>query len=163
MPEMVANPEESATVAGIRRILLVVLLIGLMGMGVELLLLKHFEEVGQLIPLVLIGVALASTLWHVLRRGPGSLRILQIAMVFFIAAGLLGVFLHYGANVEFQREVDPSLVGTALFWRAIAAKSPPPLAPGSMAQLGLIGLAYTYRHPAISRHPAGDAFEERVK
>ncbi len=32
----------------------------------------------------------------------------------------------------------------------MAAKTPPALAPGSMAQLGLIGLAYTYRHPDIA-------------
>jgi hypothetical protein len=159
---MTARVEEGATVAGIRRILLFVLLAGLTGMGVELLFLKHFEEPSQLIPLVLIGVALSATLWHVLRRGPGSLRILQITMVFFIAAGLLGMYLHYGANVEFQREVDPSLGGLDLFWKAMAAKAPPALAPGSMAQLGLIGLAYTYRHPAISRRPGSDAFTRSV-
>jgi hypothetical protein len=111
---------------------------------------------------VLIGVALSATLWHLLRRGPGSLRVLQITMVFFIAAGLLGMYLHYGANVEFQREVDPSIVGTALFWKAMAAKTPPALAPGSMAHLGLIGLAYTYRHPAILRPLASDAITRSV-
>jgi len=161
---MTGSVEEGATVAGIRRILLFVLLAGLTGTGVDLLFLKHFEEPSQLIPLALIGVALVATIWHVLQRGPGSLRVLQITMVFFIAAGLLGIYLHYGANVEFQREVEPSLVGTALFWKAMAAKTPPALAPASMAQLGLIGLAYTYRHPALSR-PSGARrdYEERVR
>ncbi len=138
------------------------LVAGMLGTGTELLFQEHFEEPSQLIPLVLIGVALSATLWHVWRRGPGSLRILQITMVFFIAAGLLGMYLHYGANVEFQREVDPSLGGLDLFWKAMAAKAPPALAPGSMAQLGLIGLAYTYRHPAISRPPGSDAFTRSV-
>jgi hypothetical protein len=73
-------------------------------------------------------------------------------MVLFVVAGALGIYYHYAANVEFQREVDPSLVGTALFWKAMAAKAPPALAPGSMAQLGLIGLAYTFRHPARRSH-----------
>jgi hypothetical protein len=58
------------------------------------------------------------------------------------------MYFHYIANVEFQREVDPSIGGTALFWKAMGAKTPPALAPGSMLQLGLIGLAYAYRHPA---------------
>ncbi|HYJ16246.1 MAG TPA: hypothetical protein VE170_12200 [Candidatus Limnocylindria bacterium] len=31
----------------------------------------------------------------------------------------------------------------------IGAKAPPLLAPGSMVQLGLLGLAYTYKHPAL--------------
>jgi hypothetical protein len=123
---------------------------GMAGTATELLFQRHFEDPSQLIPLVLIGVALSSTLWHLLQRGPGSLRILQITMVFFIMAGLVGMYLHYGANVEFQHEIDPSLGGLDLFWKAMAAKTPPALAPGSMAQLGLIGLAYTYRHPATA-------------
>ena len=148
---MISRVEESQALAGIRRILLFVLLAGMAGTGAELLFQRHFEEPSQLIPLVLIGVALAAMLWHLLRRGPGSLRVLQITMVFFIAAAFVGMYLHYGANVEFQREIDPSLAGLDLFWKAMAAKTPPALAPGSMAQLGLIGLAYTYRHPAYRR------------
>jgi hypothetical protein len=159
---MTGGFEEGPTLAWIRRLLLFVLLLGMLGTGAELLFQRHFEDSTQLIPLVLIGVALSATLWHLLRRGPGSLRVLQITMVFFIAAGLLGMYLHYGANVEFQREVDPSIVGTALFWKAMAAKTPPALAPGSMAHLGLIGLAYTYRHPAILRPLASDAITRSV-
>jgi hypothetical protein len=145
--------EETGAVAGIRRILLFVLLAGMLGTGSELLFQSHFEDPTQMIPLGLIGVALATALWHLLRRDAGSVRILQITMVFFIAAGLLGMYLHYGANVEFQREMDPSLGGLDLFWKAMAAKTPPALAPGSMGQLGLIGLAYAYRHPATVRCP----------
>jgi hypothetical protein len=154
---MTRTLEEGATLAGIRTILLFVLLTGMLGTATELLFQSHFEDPSQLIPLALIGVALSAALWHLLRRDAGSLRILQITMVFFIAAGLLGIYLHCSANAEFQREVDPSIVGTALFWKTMAAKTPPALAPGSMAQLGLIGLAYTYRHPAISRPAGGGA------
>ena len=45
--------------------------------------------------------------------------------------------------------MDPALSGMALFQKAILAKAPPALAPGAMTQLGLIGLAYTFRHPAM--------------
>jgi hypothetical protein len=78
-------------------------------------------------------------------------RTLQIAMVLLIVGGALGVVMHYQGNVEFQREVDPTLHGWPLFAKAIRAKAPPALAPGSMAQLGLLGLVYTYRHPALKR------------
>jgi hypothetical protein len=61
--------------------------------------------------------------------------------------------LHYRANVAFQREVDPSIAGQALFLKAITAKTPPALAPGSMSQLGLIGLAYAYAYPFRQRRP----------
>jgi hypothetical protein len=39
----------------------------------------------------------------------------------------------------------------ALFWQAIRAKTPPLLAPGAMVQLGLLGLAYTYKHPLLQQ------------
>jgi hypothetical protein len=146
---MISRAEETEALAGIRRILL----IGMVGTAAELLFQQHVEEPNQLIPLVLIGVALLALLSRLLQRGPGSLRILQITMVFFIGAAFVGMYLHYGANVEFQLEMDPSLAGLDLFWKAMAAKTPPALAPGSMLLLGLIGLAYTYRHPDVSGGP----------
>jgi hypothetical protein len=38
-----------------------------------------------------------------------------------------------------------------LFSTVMTAKAPPAMAPGAMVQLGLIGLVYCYRHPAIPR------------
>ena len=140
-----------ATLAAIRRILLAILIVGLAGMATELVVLEHDEEATQLIPLVLIGLAFAAIGWHAAHRSAASLAAFRITMVLIIAAGVLGVYLHYEANVEFQREVDPSIAGRALFWKALAAKTPPPLAPGSMAQLGLLGLAYSFRYPVRHR------------
>ena len=143
-----------ATIATIRRILLCILLLGLAGTATELLLLQHDEEILQLTPLILIAFALVAIVWHAVHEGRASLRILQATMALFIVAGGLGVYLHYRANVAFQREVDPSIAGRALLWKALTAKTPPALAPGSMLQLGLIGLAYSYRYP--SRHRRQD-------
>ena len=136
----------------IRRVLLVILLIGLAGTTIELLLLKHDEGPTQLIPLILIGIAFVAIAWHELRRGTASLRLFQVTMALFVAAGGLGMYLHYRANVEFAREVDPAMAGRALLIKAVTAKTPPALAPGSMSQLGLIGLAYAYRYPVRRRH-----------
>jgi hypothetical protein len=138
----------------IRRLLLAVLLIGLTGTTIELLLLKHDEQAAQFIPFALIGLAFGAIAWHALDEGRSSLRVFQAVMVLFILAGGLGIYLHYRANVEFQREVDPSIAGRALIVKAMTAKTPPALAPGSMVQLGLIGLAYAYRYPS-RRRPSG--------
>ena len=143
----VAEASESPTLAIIRRVLLGILLIGMAGTTIELLLLKHVAEATQLIPVVLLGVAFVTVAWHARRPTAGSLMTVQIIMVLFVAAGLIGMVLHYQANVEFQLEIDRSLSGMPLFWKAVAAKAPPALAPGSMSQLGLIGLAYSYRYP----------------
>lgn len=145
------------TIDGLRRVLLAILLIGLTGTTIELLLLKHDEQAAQLIPLALIGLAFVAIAWHMLDGGRLSLRIFRSIMMLFVAAGALGVYLHYRANVEFQREVDPSIAGRALFVKAITAKTPPALAPGSMFQLGLIGLAYAYRYPSRRRSSGATA------
>jgi hypothetical protein len=155
---MIDDFEEARTLAMLRRLLLIVLVVGMVGTAAELLLLKHDEEALQLVPLVLIGGALGVSSWQAARPGRASLSALQIMMVLFIVAGVLGMYFHFAANVAFQREVDPSIAGMALFWKAVAAKTPPALAPGSMAQLGLIGLAYSYRHPA-GRPFAGPAVD----
>ena len=86
---------------------------------------------------------------HVTIGGRGSVLLLRVMMGFLLAAGLVGVVLHYQGSMEFQLEMDPTLSGWSLFSRVLQAKAPPTLAPGVMAQLGLLGLVYTYRHPAV--------------
>lgn len=142
------------TLETIRRVLLAILIIGLVGTAAELLLLDHDEEAIQLVPLALIAIAFVAIAWHALDQGGASLRLFQIVMVLFIVAGGVGMVLHYRANVEFQREVDPSIGGRTLVVKAMKAKAPPALAPGTMSQLGLIGLAYAYRYPSRRRTSA---------
>lgn len=132
-----------------RRILLAILLFGMAGISVELWLMEHVEDAYQLIPLVLAALAVVSALAAAARPSPLTIRVLQAAMVLFIISGALGAYLHFQVNLEFQLEMDPALSGLALYDKAIHAKTPPALAPGAMIQLGLIGLAYTFRHPAI--------------
>lgn len=141
--------EEGRTISIIRAFLLAILLLGLVGSGAELLLLNHVESLLQWIPVVLILLSFVILGWHAVRRTPASTRAIQGAMIAFIAAGLAGFYFHYQGSVEFKLESNPSLVGWRLFWEAIRSKAPPALAPGVMIQLGLIGLAYTYRHPAL--------------
>ena len=136
--------------AGLRRMLLALLVFGLTGVGVELLALAHYEDSWQLAPLVLIGLSLFVIGWHVLDGGAATVRVLRLVMLLLIAAGVTGIVLHYLGNLEFQLEIDPSQSHWTLFNKVIRAHSPPALAPGVMAQLGLLGLAYTFRHPGKS-------------
>ncbi len=133
------------TLQVVRRILLAILVIGLTGTAVELLLLEHFEDRIQLVPLAVIALGLAALGWHAVRASRASLLAVQLVMGLFLAAGLAGVFYHVRANLEFQREFDPALKGRALLWQALHSKVPPALAPGVLLQFALIGLAYTYR------------------
>ena len=88
-----------------------------------------------------------------------ALTTLRIAMVLCVASGLIGVALHYSGNREFQHEIDPSLAGWELFVKVVTAKAPPALAPAVMAQLGFLGLLYTYRHPDLE--PDFESQQER--
>ena len=72
-----------------------------------------------------------------------------LVMLLMIVSGGVGMYLHLQANMEFQLEMDATLSGWALLKKSVVAKAPPALAPGAMTQLGLIGLAYTFRHPAL--------------
>ena len=131
-----------------RPLILAVLFVGLFGMGAELLLLQHTGSVWELIPLVLIGLSLVILTWHAITQHPASVRAVQGTMGLFLIAGVAGIALHYQSSMEFKLETNPSLIGWALFWAVMSAKTPPPLAPGAMIQLGLLGLVYAYRYPA---------------
>ena len=98
----------------------------------------------QWIPLALLAaglVALAVDLG--LARGWTQL-LVQLTMVLIVAAGALGIYFHFHGSREFQLEMDPQMRGTTLVWHVLRAKSPPTLAPGSMVQLGILGLGYAY-------------------
>ena len=134
-----------------RRLLLAILLLGVLGIVAELLLLDHIEDATQWIPIGLGAATLLLSLVVTVRPTSASIRLFQLVMVLMIISGGVGMYLHLAANMEFQLEMDPALAGFALFKKSIVAKAPPALAPGAMAQLGLIGLAYTFRHPAMER------------
>lgn len=124
--------------------LLALLIFGLIGTAVELALLGHDEGALQFVPFVLIGLGLAVIVWHVIAHNSSSLRVMRFMMGAFIAAGVAGIALHYQGSVEFQKEVDPSMHGFALFIKAMRSKAPPVLAPAIMTQFGLLGFVWTY-------------------
>jgi hypothetical protein len=132
-----------------RRILLTILFLGIAGISLELWLMAHTEDVYQLIPLVIAMAGVVAIVIVAVKPSMGTVRLFQAVMALFLLSGLVGAWLHFQVNMEFQLEMDPALAGMALFQKSILAKSPPALAPGAMIQLGLIGLAYTFRHPAL--------------
>ena len=131
-----------------RRMLLFILVLGILGTGAELLLIGHYEDPWQIAPLGLFAAGLVAVAWQGVSRGPAGVRALQIVMALFVASGGLGVYLHYAGNIEFERELDPEVSGFALFKEAMRGATPA-LAPGTMVLLGLIGLVYTHEHPRL--------------
>jgi len=155
------TPGEAQSASALRRFVLAVLTLGMCCLLANLIALKHFEDSWPLVPLFLIGLALGAVAWYLAGGGAASVRLLQILMLFFVVAGALGVVLHYRGNMEFQLEIDPSQGGWELFSKVIQAKAPPAFAPGAMAQLGLLGLAYAFRHPAFGQRAAPETTRPR--
>ena len=146
----VAPTPVSATLAVLRGALLAILVVGLVGVLGELWLLEHTEEAWQRLPIFMIIASLVVLAWHALDRGALPVRALQLAMALFIVTGAIGIALHLKGNLEFELDMQPTLSGTTLLWQTLKGATPT-LAPATMVQLGLIGLAYTYHHPALRR------------
>jgi len=145
-----ATESRRETAGTLRRLLLAVLAFGEIGMIAELLLLGHTEETQQWIPLITLALGLVATGALAFRPGRGTLIGLRVVMFLFIAAGLAGLYFHYTGNAEFELEMYPSIHGLELFRKSMTGATPA-LAPGMLAQLGLLGLATTWKHPSLRR------------
>jgi hypothetical protein len=128
----------------LRRWILGVLALGLAGTVTELVLLEHYEQPMQFVPLVLIVAAVAAIAWQVMRNDAASLRAVEIIMALFVVAGFVGIAAHFRGSAEFQLDLNPSMTAWELVEKVMRAKAPPLLAPGMMLQMGLLGLAYVY-------------------
>jgi hypothetical protein len=135
----------------LRRWLLALLVVGLAGTEIELLLLAHYEDGWQVLPLVLIAAGAALAIWHTIKPGRAIGMALNAVMVLCVLAGGLGIVLHGRGAAEFQLEIDPSQSRWTLMEKVMRAKAPPVLAPGMMVQLGLLGLIYSYVASGSSR------------
>lgn len=138
----------------LRRAILAILALGVVGTTAELLLLKHTEEFWQLVPVTLLAIAAVVLAWSALARSRTAARVLDMLMVLFVVSGAAGVVLHLKGNIEWELERTPDLGGVSLITHALMGATPA-LAPGSMLQLGLLGLLYGYlgRREAPHSHP----------
>ena len=149
------QPQTSADNLGGGRIellrlwILGVLALGLLGTVTELVLLEHYEQPMQFVPLVLIVAAVAVLVWEFRQHDVASRRAVQVVMGLFVLAGFLGFVAHFHGSAEFQLELNPDMSNWELLEKVLRAKAPPLLAPGMMMQLGLLGLAYVF---SDSRH-----------
>jgi uncharacterized membrane protein len=128
----------------LRRWILIILVLGLVGTVTELVLLEHYEQPLQFVPLVLIVAAVGVLWWEFRRHDLASRRATQIVMALFVLAGFVGFAAHFRGSAEYQLELNPDMSNWELLEKILRAKAPPLLAPGMMLQLGLLGLAYVF-------------------
>ena len=138
-------------ISGLRRLLQALLALGIVSTMTDLVFLEHYEDVWMLIPLGALAASLTALIVSVVMESPWTVRLLQVMMASLVVTGMVGIVLHYRGSLEFQVDMDPTLSAGALFWKVMHMKAPPTLAPGALVQLGLLGLASTYRHPVLRR------------
>ena len=136
----------------LREFVLWLFVAGAAASAIDLVVLGHFEDLKQWVPLVLLPASLLVVAWHRLRPGCRGLRALQGIMALFIASGVVGLWFHCSGNMAFELEIAPTTAGWELL-RETLSGAIPALAPALMVQLGLLGLIYTYRHPLLEHGP----------
>ena len=133
-----------------RKLILALIALGALGLIGELVLLEHYEDPWQWAPLAALGAGLFALIGVTVRPGPGTIRFLQVVSVTCVVLGVVGLWLHLSGNIEFELEGNPELRGWPLYWEALRG-AVPALAPGALAQLGLLGLLFAHHHPAANR------------
>lgn len=123
------------------RVLMVTLLFMMLGTAMELYLLDHYEDTLQLIPLLCIGLSLLVFIVLFFKKTKSLRLIFQILMGLTALSGILGAYLHFQANYEFEQEMKPTAGTWDLLTESLSGALPT-LAPGSMIVLALIGYSY---------------------
>lgn len=112
------------------------------GVFMELILIEHYEDPKQLIPVVFIPLSLLFFVLTYFFPGKWIKRITTTIMSLCALAGLLGIFFHLQGNFEFEKEMYPTMSPGNLFVKSLKGATPL-LAPGSLIGFGLLGVFYS--------------------
>jgi hypothetical protein len=134
----------------LRRFLLALSGVLLLGTFVELVFTGHTKEPVQLIPFflcILWGGAVVLALVNTHRR---SLLFLRTCMVVVVLGSLLGIYEHIANNIAFQLEIEPSISFAGIIAARLGGANPL-IAPGILAVGASLAIAATYDHPGLAR------------
>lgn len=152
-----APPAAETTIALLRRGLLGLALLTMLGIALELIIERHWTQPIMLVAwvaLALLGLAVG-LIW----RAPsgGRVRAAQLLALVVLISAALGIREHIEANHEAgpldyrYAQTWDGLSSPTRWWlaaRKVVGPSPP-LAPGALAQAALCLLLATARHPAL--------------
>lgn len=138
----------AATLFRLRRFLLALSILLFGGTVVELLLVKHWGDVEQLIPFALCGLGSIAALLALCRPRRATWLGLRVCMGLVLCGSLFGIYEHLSNNIAFQREIKPNAPMADMLVSAVAGANPL-LAPGALAVAALLALAASYNHPAL--------------
>ena len=136
--------ENNTAVPAFRRLILAVVIVGIAGIGAELVLLEHWESPLQWTPFIGMGAATVVIVAAGMRPTRRRILVLRATMLALIVVGAVGMWLHWRSNALLELEMNPAAAGWPLVRRVLFGGTPL-LAPGAVMHLGMIGLAATWR------------------
>ncbi|WP_262106654.1 hypothetical protein [Arthrobacter sp. Marseille-P9274] len=147
----VANTVETGTdsvalVAVYRRILTWLGIGTALGACVELAMLRHWHDAGQLVPWAVLAVLLAAAAAWLVRRSVATARIMQGTAIVAVLGSAFGVYEHIGANLAAgplsgrYSAVWDSMSAVSQLWAAATGSvgASPVLAPGMVGLAGVL-------------------------
>src|SRR5258707_9240945 len=108
-PQAPADSTGADRIELLRRWILVILVLGLIGTVTELVLLEHYEQPLQFVPLVLIVAAVGVLWWELRQRDVASRRATQIVMTLFVLAGFLRLSVHLQGSARYPLALNPRM------------------------------------------------------
>lgn len=141
----------------LRRGLLGLATLTIIGIAVELYTERHWTQPVQLIAWAALALTAVAILLLVGQPSAGRVRVAQTIAAIVVASAAVGVWQHIAANYDagpLDRRYGQTWEGMSTLsrWWLAARKGvgpSPPLAPGALAQAGLCVLLATVRHPAL--------------
>ncbi|HEV8547097.1 MAG TPA: hypothetical protein VGQ64_12445 [Candidatus Limnocylindrales bacterium] len=151
------SAEGRSTVDVLRRALIGLVAIAAAGTGLELVLLRHWDNALEWIPfaaLVVLGLAVVVL---AVRPGRRAVRFVRILAVLVAIVGAIGVFIHVRSNYEtapldFRYTDSWPTTAEPIRWLLAATDTvgpSPTLAPAAITFAAIALLAATLRHPAL--------------
>lgn len=146
-----------STLFVLRRAVLVVALLGLLGLGAELMAVGHWYAAGQLIPFIAVLGTVLVSLFYLIYERRWTIVGLRIVALLLVLTGLYGALEHHGAQSELrsagranENAAPPEQDAKPLFGLpeagANALNGPAPLsAPLAMSGLGVLVFLSLYR------------------
>ncbi|MEV0456722.1 hypothetical protein [Catellatospora methionotrophica] len=146
------------TATTLRAGMLVLAAVAITGTAVELAMERHWNGAVQLIPWFALAALVAAWILTAWRPRHVTLRAARVLAALVLLACVYGVWEHIESNLNagwldaFYAAGWESLGTGTRWWYAITKTvgAAPPLAPGVLAQVALLVLLATWRHPAAA-------------
>jgi len=113
----------------------------LFGLGLELWLIEHYEDVLQFIPLLCVALAGILLIADRYSNAAWIRKSFRALLIINAICAVVGVYLHLKANFEFEKEIYVNETTLNLLINSFSGALPV-FAPGSLIILSLLGMLY---------------------